>query len=211
MKTNELVDLLAADRTVAPAPGRTLFVALLPAMAIALLLFLLFAGFRDNLIASLGSTRFDFKVLINLMLIAVSAGLLLRLGRPGSRSGAWRVLAFAVPLALGLAVVCELAVLPASQWWPVARGQNATWCLRVIPMLALAPLLATLWSLRQAAPERPALTGAVAGLMSAGIGGALYAMHCPDDSPLFVAIWYVIATALVAALGAALGSRWLRW
>ena len=33
-------------------------------------------------------------------------------------------------------------------------------------------------------------------------GGALYALHCPDDSPLFVAIWYVIATAGVAVLGA---------
>lgn len=211
MKTNELVDLLAADKTVAPAPARTLGLALLPGIAIAFVLFLLFAGFRDDVVASLGSARFDFKVLINLWLVAVSAGLLLRLGRPGSRGGVWRVLAFAVPVVLGLAVVVELAVLPAASWWPVARGQNSTWCLRVIPMLALAPLLATLWSMRQAAPARPVLTGAVAGLMSAGIGGALYALHCPDDSPLFVAIWYVIATAGVAALGACLGSRWLRW
>ncbi len=211
MKTNELVELLAADKTVAPAPGRTLILALLPALLIAFLLFLGFAGFRADLLESLGSARFDFKVLLNLALVAVSAGLLLRLGRPGSRSGAWRPLGWAVPFALGLAVLVELAVQPASLWWTVARGQNSTWCLRIIPLLAFAPLLATLWSLRQAAPSRPALTGAVAGLMSAGIGGALYALHCPDDSPLFVAIWYVIATAGVAVLGALLGSRWLRW
>jgi hypothetical protein len=211
MKTNELVELLAADRIIAPALGRTLILAMVPAVGIAFLLFLLFAGFRDDLVESLGSTRFDFKVLLNLTLAAVSAGVLLRLGRPGSRSGAWRGLAWAVPAALGLAVLVELSVQPASHWWTVARGENASWCLRMIPLLALAPLLATLWSLRQAAPSRPVLTGAVAGLMSAGIGGALYALHCQDDSPLFVAIWYVIATAIVAAIGALLGSRWLRW
>ena len=35
----------------------------------------------------------------------------------------------------------------------------------------------------------------------------LYASHCTDDSPLFVATWYTIATALVAAVGALAGSR----
>jgi hypothetical protein len=36
-------------------------------------------------------------------------------------------------------------------------------------------------------------------------------MHCPDDSPLFVAVWYPIAIAFMTAVGAALGARLLRW
>ena len=47
--------------------------------------------------------------------------------------------------------------------------------------------------------------------MSAGVGALLYATHCPDDSPLFVAIWYGSATAIVVAIGALAGARLLRW
>jgi hypothetical protein len=43
------------------------------------------------------------------------------------------------------------------------------------------------------------------------VGATLYASHCTDDSPLFVATWYSIATALVAAIGALAGSRMLRF
>jgi hypothetical protein len=38
----------------------------------------------------------------------------------------------------------------------------------------------------------------------------MYAAHCTDDSPLFVATWYTLATALVTAIGALLGVRFLR-
>jgi hypothetical protein len=47
--------------------------------------------------------------------------------------------------------------------------------------------------------------------VSAGLAATLYASHCSDDSPLFVATWYTIATALVAAIGALAGSRMLRF
>jgi hypothetical protein len=39
----------------------------------------------------------------------------------------------------------------------------------------------------------------------------LYASHCTDDSPLFVATWYPIATAVVTAAGALIGARVLRF
>jgi hypothetical protein len=64
--------------------------------------------------------------------------------------------------------------------------------------------------LQHGAPARPAVAGAIAGLLSAGLAATLYASHCTDDSPLFVATWYSIATALVAAIGALAGSRVLR-
>jgi hypothetical protein len=43
------------------------------------------------------------------------------------------------------------------------------------------------------------------------LAATLYASHCTDDSPLFVATWYSIATAAVAAIGALAGSRVLRF
>jgi hypothetical protein len=72
-------------------------------------------------------------------------------------------------------------------------------------------LAAALFGLRHGAPARPALAGALAGLLSAGLAATLYAAHCNDDSPLFVATWYTLATALVTAIGALLGARLLRF
>jgi hypothetical protein len=64
---------------------------------------------------------------------------------------------------------------------------------------------------RHGAPARPAVAGAIAGLLSAGLAATLYASHCTDDSPLFVAAWYTIATALVTAVGALAGAKLLRY
>jgi hypothetical protein len=57
----------------------------------------------------------------------------------------------------------------------------------------------------------PAIAGAIGGILSAGIGATLYASHCPDDSPLFVAAWYPVSFVLMTILGAVIGSRYLRW
>ena len=45
----------------------------------------------------------------------------------------------------------------------------------------------------------PSLAGAVAGLAAGGVAATLYAAHCTDDSPLFVATWYTLAIAALAA------------
>ena len=90
-------------------------------------------------------------------------------------------------------------------------GADAAVCMKSIPSLALAPLAGVLIALRQGAPTRPGLAGAVAGLLAGAIGAALYATHCPDDSPFFVATWYTLGIAIVTAVGAIAGLRLLRW
>jgi hypothetical protein len=90
-------------------------------------------------------------------------------------------------------------------------GSNSRICLTAIPLMSLPLLAAALIGLRHGAPSRPAVAGAIAGLVSAGLAATLYASHCTDDSPLFVATWYSIATALVTAIGALAGSRMLRF
>jgi hypothetical protein len=66
-------------------------------------------------------------------------------------------------------------------------------------------------ALRAGAPRVPAWAGAVAGLLAGCLSAALYATHCPDDSPLFVAVWYALAVMLVTLAGALAGHRLLRW
>ena len=81
----------------------------------------------------------------------------------------------------------------------------------LIPFLSIGPLACIMLALRQGAPTRPGLTGAVAGLAAGGIAATLYASHCTDDSPLFVATWYSLAIGIVTLLGYVIGSRFLRW
>ena len=90
-------------------------------------------------------------------------------------------------------------------------GSNSRVCMTAIPAMSLPLLAGALIGLRHGAPARPAVAGAVAGLLSAGLAATLYASHCTDDLPLFVATWYTIATALVTAIGALAGSKLLRY
>jgi len=90
-------------------------------------------------------------------------------------------------------------------------GSNSRVCMTAIPLMSLPLLAAALIGLRHGAPTRPAVAGAIAGLLSAGLAATLYASHCTDDSPLFVTTWYTISTALVTAIGALAGPRVLRF
>jgi hypothetical protein len=211
MNTNELIAALSNDSIRPPAPGRALALALIPGVAIAACLFLATLGARPQFLSLLGEPRFLFKLMLLDLLAALSGYLVLRLFRPGPPPRA-AVLALAIPPVLLAAAICaELVAVPEALWGARMIGHNSMVCMRSIPFLGLAPLIATLLALRYGAPERPALAGAAAGLFAGAIGAALYAMHCPDDSPLFVAVWYPIAISFMTAVGAALGARLLRW
>ena len=65
--------------------------------------------------------------------------------------------------------------------------------------------------LRRGAPTSPAMMGAVGGLLAGGLGATVFAMHCTNDSPLFVAIWYALAIGLTSMFGLVVGRYALRW
>jgi hypothetical protein len=118
----------------------------------------------------------------------------------------------ALPLcALVIAVVSELTVVPKGAWGASMMGHHAAFCVFFIPVLSLVPLAGFILALKSGAPESPVLAGAVAGLAAGAVAAAIYAWHCPDDSPLFVAAWYSLAIAIVTGAGAVLGRRLLRW
>ncbi len=212
MRTDQLIRALAAD----PAPparpvALNLALALAAAFAVSALLFQATLGARPDIAAAAGTPRFLLKFVEAILLFAAALVLVLRLCTPGAPTRGVTIALFAAPALLALAVVFELYLLPADIWGKTLFGSNAITCLRSISLLALAPLTGALFVLRHGAPTRPALAGAIAGLLAGGMGAALYAAHCIDDSPLFVATWYTIAILPVTALGAAIGSRVLRW
>jgi hypothetical protein len=212
MKTDDLIAALSADAPVVARPiGRTVLACVGVGALAAAVVFFLTLGLRPDMSAAMGTPRFIFKVLLTLTLFASALGLILHLARPEKVSPGWIVALAAAPILLILATLIELLILPSDLWMPRLVGTNAMMCVVLIPFLSALPLIATLLALRQGAPTHPAFAGAVAGLLSGGIGASLYAAHCTDDSPLFIAAWYVIAIAFLTLIGAIAGSRFLRW
>lgn len=212
MKTDDLIQAIAEDATPRSLhPQRRLALALAGAVAAAAILFWLLLGPRGNAVASLAEPRFVLKFVVTLGLAATAVGLVRRLVRPGAAPGLWRSALLLAPGLLVIGIAGELLALPADGWLAALVGRNARICLTYIPLMGLAPLGLILLALRSGAPTRPAVAGAVAGLIAGGISAAFYASHCPDDSPLFVATWYVLAIGLLTALGALLGRHLLRW
>jgi hypothetical protein len=208
MRTDEFTRMLASDAAVVSLERR-LAIALIAGMLLSAVLFAVLLGPREDLAAAAATLHFLLKPAETLLLVLSAALVLLRCVRPGMSTAA--ILLLCAPAVLVASVVVELLVIPASQWETRLIGTNSLVCLTYVPILAAPPLVAILAVLRAGAPTRPAVAGLVAGLVAGGAAAALYAVHCFDDSPLFVATWYTLAILIVAVVGAAAGSRILRW
>ena len=212
MQTDDLVHALAADHgTRSAAPGPVLALALVAGLAVAAALFALMLGPRPDIAAALVTPRFLIKFVETGALAATAIVLALRVMRPGAPTAGATAALVAGPAILVLAVVAELTLVPADAWATRLVGSNSRICLTFIPVLSMPLLVAALFAMHHGAPTRPRLAGAVAGLVAGGLAATLYAAHCTDDSPLFVATWYTIAIAVVVLAGGLAGPRALRW
>ncbi|MBL8908201.1 MAG: DUF1109 family protein [Rhizobiales bacterium] len=212
MKTRELINVLAADRAPAAArPARAVAIAVALGAVISASLLLAILGLRHDMAGAAHSLRFLVKGATVLILAACAIGLVVRLAHPDAKAGRLPWALAMVPLILALAVLVELLVTPASRWGANLFGVHWSACLVLIPLFAIPPLAGLLYALKQAAPRDAGLAGAVAGLAAGGIAASVYVLHCPDDSPLFLAAWYTLAVGFVALAGYVLGRRWLRW
>jgi hypothetical protein len=212
METDQLIRTLAADNAHRARPvGLVLALALLAAAPVSLVMFFASLGVRPDVMTAMHNPFFDLKFAVTLALAISAIAIGLHLSRPEAspRGWAWLLL---IPAGLLVGGIASEMMLP--QRLPMMTrlvGNNSRTCLTAIPLMSLPLLAAALIGLRHGAPTRPMVTGAIAGLLSAGLAATLYASHCTDDSPLFVASWYTIATALVTAIGALVGPKVLRF
>lgn len=209
METRNLILALAADARPGPGLGRRWTLAVLAAVLVGGLVFALLLSPRADLGAVLITPRFLAKIGTVALLALTALPLLRRLARPVGRIG-WAWLATA-PVVLALAVAAEWAITPPGDRLTRLVGANALDCLALVTLIGLGPLAVLLTFLRSGATTRPRAAGAVAGLAAGGIGASFYALHCTQDSPFYLAVWYVLAIAGLTALGAALAPRWTRW
>jgi hypothetical protein len=212
MDTDQLIRTLSADNGHRARPvGFALMLALLAAAPVSLLMFFTELGVRPDIMMAMRNPLFDLKFAVTLALAVSAIAVSLHLSRPEAslRGWAWLLL---IPAGILTAAIGGEMMMP--QRLPMMTrlvGNNSRVCMTAIPLLSLPMLAGALIGLRHGAPARPAVAGAVAGLLSAGLAATLYASHCTDDSPLFVAAWYTLSTALVTAIGALAGAKLLRF
>jgi hypothetical protein len=212
VKTSEFIAVLTADPVPEPIRlGRRVAVALVIGLVGSLAIYALLMGPRPDIAEAAKTVRFNLKFVDAFAFALPSLLLTLRLARPDAKPKALALWLLAPLILLAAGVVVELIVVPSNEWMSRLVGHHSMFCMRMIPMLAAPVLAALIIALRAGAPLRPALTGALAGAASAGIAALIYASHCPDDSPLFVATWYPLATLICMGVGALAGRRFLAW
>ena len=213
MKTDDLIAALSTD--LPPASRQKLNQKLFLCLSIAALLVLLavgfWVGFRPDITAAMQGPVFWAKGAYTACLAAGGFWLLARLGRPGASARAPLFLLGAVfAAAVGLAVM-ELLTMPMPERMPAVMGDSARACVPYIFILSLLAAPLVFWAARAYAPTRPALAGAAAGLLTAGLAATLYGLHCPEYTAAFVAVWYSTGIAVSATAGALVGRFVLRW
>ena len=213
MKTDELVNLLAAG--VAPVPasavGRRFAVAIGWGLPGAVLLLLVTLGIRTDLAQAAGELMFWLKPAFAACLALAALIAAERLARPGMRLGpVWAALVTPV-LVLWLIAAVMLVNAAPTERADLVLGDTWKECPLNIAFMSLPLFAATLWAMKGLAPTRLALAGASAGLLAGASGALVYALHCPESTAPFLAVWYVLGIAIPTLAGAVLGPRVLRW
>lgn len=210
MRTEDLIEALAKDTGNMPESVERRFGLLAGAgIVIAAFLFYLILGMRSDAMEAMQTPWYPLKMVITGLLALLTIPVVTALARPGAAVPAKRLAIVGVLLAA--AIAADLLMLDPTAWKARMMGQNAMFCLTLIPVFSVAPLVAVVIALRHGASPRPMLSGFAAGVLSGAVGGFLYGLFCPDDSPLFLAVWYTIAIVIVSAVGALAGRFALRW
>lgn len=213
MQTDDLISLMSMDDRPVDTGWlrRATWLAAFAALAATAGLVLLTLGTRPDLASAWTTLPVIAKAAFGASIAAIALVLFQNSLRPGLKP-ARRLPFIALPLlaAAGWALLA-LAQAPAEQWQALIFGHYWRACLIAVPLYALLPLVVLLFLARRGAPVDHSLTGACAGLASAGLATIAYSLHCPDDTAPFLAIWYTVATAIMTTLGALILPRFLRW
>ncbi|MDF1854003.1 DUF1109 domain-containing protein [Pseudooceanicola sp.] len=213
MKTEDLINALAAEAAPAPAASVETRVGLaLPlAVLVSVVLYFLFLGPRPDLAERIIDPVVAAKTLLPLGLAMLALVLALRSARPAVPLGLPARVVWLVPaIALGLFVWAFVTTAPDSRFM-LWQGKSIPVCLPMIVILSLPLTAGMLAAMRRGASVRPGFSGALAGLAAAGLATTIYSTFCNEDSPLFYATWYSLGILLATLIGALAGSRLLRW
>lgn len=213
MKTDDLVAMLATGTTAAPrrAASRRMELALLAGLPLSFAIMWMMYGVRPDLLQAMFWPMFWMKLLFPLSLAASAFVMAQRLSRPGALvRRSWLGIAAPVALVWGVGAVSWFSA-PEGERMPLVMGSTWMMCLVGIGIIASPVFIGTFAAMKSLAPTRPALAGAAAGALAGSAGAVVYALHCPELTAPFLAVWYVAGMAVPVIVGALLGPRLLRW
>jgi hypothetical protein len=216
VNTDRLIDLLSANlEPVNQARlGKTLVLAILAGGAGAAILMLGTVGPRPDLQTTAHLEWTALKLVLPLSVIALGAPFLVHSMRPGLASRTnWPLLFFPFVLAIAVSLAIFFIVRP-EVWIEMLLGSaqiSSPRCFFCILSFAALPFVALIWALRQGAPTRLGVSGALAGIVAGGVGAVAYAFNCNSDTIPFITIWYSAAIALCGLIGGELGPHLLQW
>lgn len=213
MKTDDLIDMLARgpDVRVDAHQWRRLLVPALVGLAACVLLMQLLLGTRHDIGRALLLPAFWIKFCFALVLSVVGALAVRKVSAPGAKLGG-----LAPMVGLPIVALWGLAAWVLWQAPPEARtalvwGQTWRVCTVLIVVLAVPVFIAALVAMKRRAPTRLRTAGAAAGLASGATAAMVYCLHCPEMSPAFVGVWYVLGIAAMTLVGALIGPKVLSW
>ena len=213
MKTGELIALLANGAGVVPQQAwrRRYAAALGVGIAGAVALMLPLLGLRPDMNEASVLPVFWFKLAFPLTLALAALAVASRLSRPGVPLGMTPAAVAAPVMVVWLLAAVVLAGAAPDQRIALLMGTTWQSCPAYVTLLSIPAFIGMLWVMKTLAPVRLVLAGASSGLFAGGVGATVYAVHCPEMEVPFVAIWYLLGMLIPAALGAAAGSKLLRW
>lgn len=205
--TEDLIDQLAAESALAPAPYALSFA--LPILAAMLacaagVLLVLEGPFASVEAHGIGPLMVKWG--FSLALLALCAPALWVLGKPG-RTTRWVLAAITLPfIPIAALLVYELALagpmLGAETWWR---------CLLAMAIMSPLAFAGAIYALRALAPTNPQSAGLVAGLFGGAVAMTAYAPFCPERGMMFMTIFYCLPMLAMGGIGWLAGARLLRW
>ncbi|MBY5363941.1 DUF1109 family protein [Rhizobium leguminosarum] len=212
-ETEDVIDSLVRDLKPVPrhALERRFALAILPALAVSLLLMLIVVGLRTDMAQALMLPVFWIKSAYNALLAIAAFAAVYRLSRPDGSEGRFFGIAAAIILALAVMAIIQLALSPAASYPVLVLGSSALHCPLLIFAFAMPILIANTWVLRGGAPSNLGITGFIGGIAAGASGAWVYSWFCTENGLPFVTLWYSLGILLTGAIGALLGPRLLRW
>lgn len=213
MRSEDLVALLAQDiepvkkHRLAKLLAGAVLTALVGASALMIALF----GIRPDLMHAMATPIFWEKLAFPLSLSLGAAMATRQLSRPAAPVGvAWALLILPVLSVWIAGIVVVHNAAPADRAVAIF-GQSWRVCPLNILMLSVPGFIAIFYAVAHLAPTRLRSAGAASGLLAGAVATVAYCFHCPEMSPAFWSIWYLLGMLLVAGAGALVGPRLLRW
>jgi hypothetical protein len=216
VNTDRVIDLLTANLEPVRQVhfGRTLLLAMIIGGAAAVALMLATVGPRADPYSTIHLEWTALKLVLPLSVIGLGSPFLAHSMRPGFESRTnWLLVFFPFVAAIAVGLMMLLIVRPQT-WTEMLLGASkisSLRCFLCILSFAAIPLVTLMSALREGAPTRLEVSGALAGIVAGGLGAAAYALNCDSDTIPFITVWYSVAILLCAFIGARIGPRLLRW